>query len=114
MKLFARWTKPKIPNLYHNIRTTPDEEYGSTEVLLDEASLNQSVHWSEANLLRCEKSTIKCLYASLLLNAALIAGLAILRSAQLHQYLRDPFNNRLIKQVSMPCKPKGRFSITKG
>jgi hypothetical protein len=112
MKFLPQWASHKHSSLYHTVPTTSDEEYGSKEALLDEANSNHSSNWNELNSLRRENKRAKCLYGSLLLNAALATGLAIVGIPRLQQYLHDPFNNLFIKQVSMPCKFVRRYSTT--
>jgi hypothetical protein len=104
MKFPPQWASHKNSSLYHTVPTTSNEEYGSKEALLDEANSTHSPTWNESTWLSREKKSTKCLYGSLLLNAALATGLAVASIPRLQQYLHDPFNNLLIKQVSMPCK----------
>ena len=90
--------------MYQSVRTTDDEAYGSKEALLDEANSEHSASWVDPAASKKDRRRRKFLYGSLLMNAALATGVVVLSIPRLQQFISDPFNNRLIKQVSMPCK----------
>ena len=104
MKFFSRWTATKDADMYQSVRSTDDEAYGSKEALLDEASSEHSAIWINSDSSKKDRRRRRLLYGSLLMNAALAIGVAVLSVPKLQQFISDPFNNILIKQVSMPCK----------
>jgi hypothetical protein len=98
--------------MYQSVRTTDDEAYGSKEALLDDASSEPFGVWTDSAATNNDRGRKRFLYGSLILNAALATGVALLSVPRLQRLVSDPFNNILIKQVSMPCRSITRVSIS--
>lgn len=101
-------------------------KYATIEPISDESddektSVEAFLPGTEDNSLGTEYSTLRdqerrpsrwAFYGSLVLNAVLLVSCALLAVQSLphiNTKLHDPFNNTLIKQVSMPCESRSSF-----
>jgi hypothetical protein len=112
MKFFSRWIPVKDSDMYQSVRSTDNEAYGSKEALLDEASSEHSSTWADSASSKRDRRRRRFLHGSLLMNAALAIGVVFLSIPRLQQFISDPFNNILIKEVSMPCRSMTNISIS--
>jgi hypothetical protein len=95
MKFLPSWTSSRKSSLYHVVSAS-DDDCDSKEVLLEENNVPGASYRGP----KCNRR----LYISLAFNATLAICVLVLSIPKLQRHLRDPFNNYLIKQVSMPCR----------
>jgi hypothetical protein len=107
MSSLKRWF-PQWKQRYSNLESfSEDDEKSSSNGLLpdSEASSQDSPYFNRRE--QQSGPSRRVFYGSLLLNCVFLIGCGVLAGQtwpQLKLKMHDPFNNYLLKQVSMPCK----------